>query len=141
MSEVQKTAEQIMGDARDLLQAKIRRDIISYMPDEAWQLLLQSEIRQFTTKRLTRDNYGRDVETVSPLQGLIQKEIHNIYLELIKAELAKPEWWHSTTTSPGMLPVSDVVKQIIRENIPLIVESAIGSMFQMMIHKFSQSLR
>lgn len=118
----------LVGQLRD----KIRLDLVTLMPPEAWEAMLRKEIEAFTLPRKfeqVRDQWGKvtsTTEAVSQL-GLIVRELLSAEAKKrILAMLATDDWGGATYDDL----VAPKVKQLIAENMGAIMTSMLEGMVQ-----------
>ena len=117
----------VMQSAKDNIKQRIKDSFTALIPDEVFTAMVETEIKWFITDTTANPTYYRnDVKLPSPLRAMIQQELENQFKDMIKTEVAKPEYWSSNYSGNMSLP-AEAVKAIVKECIPQIVESAIGN--------------
>lgn len=107
----------------DVVADRIRATFVELIPPEQFKALVNREIQWFITASA---NTYHDARSFSPLQRLIQQELESKFKAMLKDELHRPEYveqYENDKLRPG-----EAVRQIIRDHLVEIAESAFGRM-------------
>ena len=121
---------------KDKVSDKIRASFVDLIPEDAWKAMVEKEIKRFITP--PKPAYD-DKNPLSPLEGLIREELKSIFGAIIKEEFKRPEYvnqWHQNGKSGN-----DFVKDIIKDNMPQIIQAVVGSMMNDIAVKITNDIR
>lgn len=128
-------AENTPARIEDIVEQKIKAQFIELIPDEQFKALVNKAISEFTRSG------GFDNDKRSPLEKMILEEIKTIFAAQLKDELTKPEYgqkWKTDGTGHGP---SDVVKALLAELTPHIIEAQYGMMVQAMVNQIRSGMQ
>lgn len=112
----------ILKDVKD----KIRAEFVNLIPDEKWEALVKNAVDSWFEKKETRYN---TTERVSHFDYFVNSLLQEECKERVKEYFNSPEWQGQWDGEGGLEP-SDMMKKIIIENSPKIIEMIIGNAFQ-----------
>lgn len=132
-------ADNLPARVEDVIANRIRAQFVELIPEEAFTMMVKKEIDWFTSTR-SGQYYDGGRDQISPLQNLIRKDIERKFVDLLGAELSKPEYQPTIFNANGVPQMGDAVRAIIKECMPEIVAAAWGSTFQSAIMTLRNSL-
>jgi hypothetical protein len=130
------TVEQMVSSMKETIQAKIRSEFVSLMPPELLKTMVTAAITEFQSPQ--RDNYGHITNSNSPLQQMIHDELRKLLMQAVQEELNSAGYnthWAHGEAQPG-----EIIRAIVKECIPDIVNAAIGNFIAMRLHDFRRNL-
>ena len=134
------TAAEMAEELRHKVQEKVRASFVDLVDAEQWAAMTKAALEEFTNPSIIKSSYGPDTYGPSPLEKIIEKEVHKKFREWLKAELQKPGWETYGYGIYGLPETSDNVKELVKELMPEIVASAFGSFMQTTIERMRQIL-
>jgi hypothetical protein len=120
---------------RDKIADRIRVSFVDLIPEDSWRLLVEEQIRHFTTGSRQWNDQG-----ASPLQAMIRDEIKERFKTKIKEYLDSPEmqtrWFHADGTyGPGA-----AIEEILAGLVPQIIVAQYRSTAADIIQRIKQSM-
>lgn len=106
-------------DIRQVITDRIKATFVSLIPDDQWEKLVSSQINAFSNA--SRDHYGN--QKPAELNELIRAELKSLFLNRLKEELAKPEYWSGDERTP-----SAFVKDYLSANMDAILQAFFAGM-------------
>jgi hypothetical protein len=104
----------VMADFADRVKEKVKKDFAGMIPDNAWDQLVEKAVKEFIEK---------------DLQAVVKEELDKDVRVRIRKYLMSDEW-SQQYDGKGRNMVSREVSRLISENLPAIIESAIGGAMQ-----------
>lgn len=124
-----------LQSVQDTIKDRIKSEFANLIPDEMWQRMVESVVKDFTTDK--HDSYRGHAE--SPMKTMIRTEIEAIAKAKIKDELenlAAPDW-----DRHGQMVVSEALKKMIAENFATILGSVQQGMVEMIVQNTVAQIR
>lgn len=118
-----------MEDVKKRIALRIKASFVELMPEEAWTKIVQGELGAFTTMH-AHDYRGN--RRSSHLQKIISEILEERYREMLKIELAKPEY-HVHLGADGYHNPGEFIKNFIKENMATILTAMLGGVGQNLI--------
>lgn len=106
------------------LKEKVKDLIGELIPDEAWEAIVEQEVREF--KRNT-------------LPDMVRNILREHYAQFIRAELRKPEWAGRYSGSGHEL-ASGAIEEMIKAAAPAVLASLVGGAIQTAVDNLQNSL-
>lgn len=108
----------VMSDFAAKVKEKIKRDFAGMIPDDAWDKLVTDAVATFIKNELG---------------GLVRAELTEEVKGRLRA-MFQEEGWRQQWDGRGKETAGEKVKELIRENIPLIVETALQGAMQNVVN-------
>lgn len=108
----------VINDFAAKVREKVKRDFAGMIPDDAWDKLVQDAVTSFIKDDLKNVVVG---ELTTEIKKRLQEFFHG-------------SEWTEQWNANGTKTASDKVKEIVRENVPGIVEAAIGMTMQALVN-------
>lgn len=126
-----------MEDVKERIALRIKASFVELMPEEAWSKMVQAEITGFTEVP-----YGRTykAEQRSPLQGMLREILGERYREMLKVELAKPEYG-SCFGANGQAEPGEFIKGFIKDNMATILTALLAGLGQGLVEQVKTSIQ
>jgi len=118
----------IVNDFQAKLKEKIKKDFAGMIPEEAWDKLVHDQVTEFIQK---------------DLGGLVKEELGKEVRKQLQIYFDSAEWkgeWAGDAVGIYHERASVKAKELIRENIPFIVEAMMGQSVQMAIQAMRNAL-
>ena len=115
-------SELATADITKTIKDKIKNQFVDLIPDEAFQKMVETGVREFTCE--VKNRYNKKISP-SPMQKIINEIIAERYRENIKAELAKPEYDNVWNGTGFELP--ELFKAMVIKTAPEILEAMISN--------------
>lgn len=80
-----------MNDVKKRMVDQIRATFLMLMPDEAFNALIDAEVSAFF-KTPESQHWQNNPRQLTPFQVLVRQEMETMFRDVLKKELAKPEW-------------------------------------------------
>ena len=126
-----------MEDVKERIALRIKASFVELMPEEAWSKMVQAEITEFTM--LHAHDY-RGNRRYSNLQMIIHEVLEQRYREMLKVELAKPEYGGHFGVN-GQVQPGEFIKSFLRENMTEILTVILEGMGQRLVEQVKDSIR
>ncbi len=120
------------------LSSKLRTEIFDLIPEEQLQAMIRNVFEGFM-KPATRDRHGNWVHDKDTLVTIIRDIIHSHLAEVVKTELAKPEW-DIMYENAGTQVVSETLKIMIKDNAQAMFNDMVQGMVAMQVERLKASL-
>lgn len=116
----------VMSDFAARVKEKIKLDFAGMIPDEAWDKLVGEAVGSFVKDDLAK---------------LVKEELAGEVKRRLQVFFGGPDWSEQwSADGGGTRTASEKVREIIRENIPSIVEAALGMAVQGMMNDLKYRL-
>lgn len=125
-----------MEDVKERIALRIKASFVELMPEEAWSKMVQAEITGFTTV------HGRGVNALqhSPLQGILRGVLEERYREMLKIELAKPEYAAHRGIN-GQAEPGEFIKGFIKDNMAAIFTALLAGLGQGLVEQMKTAIQ
>lgn len=105
----------VINDFAAKVREKVKRDFAGMIPEEAWDALVQEAVQGFVKQ---------------DLQAVVKAELTEEVKKRLQDYFHRPEWQDQWDPTSGEPRASTAVRQTVRENLPLIIETVMGRAFQ-----------
>lgn len=109
----------VMSDFADRVKEKIKRDFAGMIPDDTWDKLVKDAVDSFIKT---------DLQTV--VKAELTVEVKKRLDEIFYSADWQAKWDCNANGGNGAMLGSDAVNKILADNIPLVIQSLLGSSMQ-----------
>lgn len=126
-----------MEDVRKRIALRIKASFVELMPEEAWTKMVQAELSEFT---MVHAHDYRGNRRSSELQGIIHGVLEERFREMLKVELAKPEYGEYFSVD-GQAEPGEFITTFIKNNLATIVTSLLGGLGQSLVQQIKDQIQ